>query len=90
MPDYIEQYQSLAAAVVKQAATDYRSALKRIHRHPRDTEAGRIINDCERFFMNEIEIYCDLDGRTVMRQIKEMAGEELKNEQRQIKTVQDK
>lgn len=90
MTDYIEQYQTLAAAVVEQAVTDYKAALKRIHRHPFDTDAARIINDCERFFLNEIEIYSDLDGQAIMKAIKEMVGEEFKNEQRKTEAAQEK
>lgn len=34
LTDYIEQYQRLAAAVVAQAVTDYKRALKRRYRYP--------------------------------------------------------
>ena len=84
---YNEGYEKLAAAVVEQAVTDYRNALKRHYRHPLDTEAIRIINDCERFFHNEIEIYSELDGQAIMRAIKEKVGEEIRNEQRKAEAL---
>ena len=68
--DYnIEGYTTLAAAVVEKAVDDYRLALRRLHRNPRDTEANKLKNDCERFFNNEIGIYTELDGRTIMRKV---------------------
>lgn len=70
--DYcIEGYERLAAAVVGQAARDYKCALQRLRRKPFDQEAKRMVSDCERFFRNEIWIYSDLDGEAVMRAIRE-------------------
>ena len=73
----MEGYERLAAAVVKKAVTDYKYALKRIRRHPHDLTAVRLIEDCERFFRDEIGIYTDLDGLEIMRRIREMAYKEM-------------
>ncbi len=46
----MEPYELLANAVIKQCADDYRSALRRLRKHPEDTGAlGRKL-ECERFF----------------------------------------
>lgn len=74
----IDGYKNLAAAVVEQAIKDYRSALKRIRRHPDDANAIRIISDCERFFRNEISLYSDLDGESIIRIVREKVEKELK------------
>lgn len=39
MSEYVECYENLKAAVVKLAADDYRRALIRLRRHPKDTNA---------------------------------------------------
>ena len=72
MEDYnINGYEKLAAAVVEKAVRDYRFALKRLKRNPDDISADRTKNDCERFFRDEIGIYCSLDGETIMRIIRD-------------------
>lgn len=67
----IDGYEKLAAAVVEKAVRDYRFALKRLRRNPDDISADRTKNDCERFFRDEIGIYCSLDGETIMRIIRD-------------------
>ena len=66
----INGYEKLAAAVVEKAVRDYRFALKRLKRKPDDIGANKTKNDCERFFRNEIGIYSELDGETIMRIIR--------------------
>ena len=67
----VEGYERCAAKVVEQAITDYRLALKRLHRHPDDLEAVRRKEDCERFFRGEIAAYSEYDGQWIMRAIQE-------------------
>lgn len=67
----INGYEKLSAAVVEKAVRDYRFALKRLKRNPDDISADRTKNDCERFFRDEIGIYCSLDGETIMRIIRD-------------------
>lgn len=45
-----ELAQEIAFAIIRQAARDYRSALKRQRRHPDSITNNRMIDDCERFF----------------------------------------
>ena len=67
----INGYEKLSAAVVEKTVRDYRFALKRLRRNPDDISADRTKNDCERFFRDEIGIYCSLDGETIMRIIRD-------------------
>lgn len=67
---YIEGYERLAVAVVKQAALDYDRALRKLKRKPYDSEAFRMVNDCERFFRNEISMYSEIDGECIMKEIR--------------------
>lgn len=67
----INGYEKLSAAVVEKAVRDYRFALKRLRRNPDDISADRTKNDCERFFRDEIGIYCSLDGEAIMRIIRD-------------------
>lgn len=67
----IDGYKNLASAVVVKAVKDYRSALKRLRRKPKDIYANKMKNDCERFFRNEIGIYSELDGESIMRIVRE-------------------
>lgn len=67
----INGYEKLSAAVVEKAVRDYRFALKRLRRKPDDIGATKTKNDCERFFRDEIGIYCSLDGETIMRIIRD-------------------
>lgn len=67
----INGYEKLSAAVVEKAVRDYRFALKRLKRNPDDISADRTKNDCERFFRDEMGIYCSLDGETIMRIIRD-------------------
>lgn len=69
-------YHMFAAAVVEKAVKDYENALKRVYRKPNDIGANKIINDCERFFNDEIAIYSDLDGSAIMRVVRERVRRE--------------
>ena len=55
MSEYVECYENLKAAVVKLAADDYRRALIRLRRHPKDTNAIHTKIECELFFRKDIE-----------------------------------
>lgn len=67
----MEGYERLAIAVVKRAVLDYRSALRRLYKKPFDQRARHTMDDCERFFRNEIGMYTAIDGETIMRIVKE-------------------
>lgn len=46
----MDPYENLANAIVLFAARDYRSALKKLRRNPRNKEAMRVAMKCEQFF----------------------------------------
>lgn len=71
-------------AVVKLAADDYRRALIRLRRHPKDTNALHTKNECELFFRKGIETYSDMDGEVLIKGIQERVRREY-NEQRAVK-----
>ena len=56
----------LIIAVVKQAVQDYKCAL--IYRSTRE------ILKLERFFLNDLEIWCDLDGRHIIDKIRKQVN----------------
>lgn len=74
---YLDGYENLVAAVIKQAVDDYRKALRRLRKHPSDAAAIRMKEDCERFFERDIEIYSDLDGKFIMQRIQNRVNEEM-------------
>lgn len=43
-------YTNLANAIIIQAAKDYKKALRRLKKFPKDKEALHTKRDCERFF----------------------------------------
>lgn len=60
----------LANATIMQAISDYKSALIKIAKCPRDYTALKYKLDCERFFRSKLFcIYCDLDGEVLIRRI---------------------
>jgi hypothetical protein len=46
-------YENLANAIVLQAVKDYRTALKRVARRPKDRDGLAAKNECERFFRSD-------------------------------------
>ena len=69
----------MAAAVVEQAVVDYTRALRRLSRHPRDVDAKRGKEECERFFRRDMGMYSDLDGESIIRAIREKVDQEMKH-----------
>jgi hypothetical protein len=67
-----DPYESLANAIVVQAAKDYRKALRDLKRNRNNTAAKRMKEEVERFFHSEwYSELTDLDGAFLMRMIKE-------------------
>lgn len=53
----IECYEKLCTAIVKQGIYDYKKALERVRRYPKDENAMHMKEECERFFKKDMEIY---------------------------------
>ncbi len=68
---YEEAYERLCYAVIRKAVQDYRIALKILKKRPKDSIALRDKKECESFFENEMELYTNLDGKTLARKIRE-------------------
>ena len=68
----MDSYEKLANAIVLQAVRDYRTALKRVARHPKDRDGLAVKNECERFFRSGwFELLSGLDGEALMKKIQE-------------------
>ncbi len=76
MDKYEESYENLRIAIVKQAADDYRRALKTLRRRPKDVNALHMKEECERFFGGQIEKYSNMDGEMLMRGIQNKIEQE--------------
>ena len=62
-------YTNLANAVVEQAAKDYRDALIRLDKYPKDLLAEHRRLECQNFFRRERGLYTNVDGEWLMREI---------------------
>ena len=67
-----DAYERLANAIIIQAADDYRSALIRLKKHPRDSDARGMKMSAERFFRSEwYTQLTSVDPEMLMRKIQE-------------------
>lgn len=72
--DY-EPYRFLAAAIVERAVIDYRKALRRIRKHPKNEDALSDKAELERFFRSGwCEMLTDIDGELIIEKIQKMEG----------------
>ena len=63
----MDSYERLANAIVLQAVKDYRTALKRVARHPKDRDGLATKNECERFFRSGwFGVLTGIDPETLM------------------------
>ncbi len=66
----MDSYERLANAIVLQAVKDYRTALKRVARHPKDRDGLAAKNECERFFRSGwFGILTGIDPEMLMRNL---------------------
>lgn len=68
---YIDTYKEFAAAVVKQAVVDYRRALICLKKNHLHDDAKHIKEECESFFIKDLGMYSNLDGRVIIQAIKD-------------------
>lgn len=65
-------YENLANAIILQAAKDYRSALRKLKRSPRNHLAQAEADSIERFFRSDwYKCLTDVDGEMVIRKLRE-------------------
>lgn len=67
----IDAYKEFAAAVVKQAVVDYRRALICLKKNHLHDDARHIKEECESFFIKDLGMYSNLDGRAIIQAIKD-------------------
>ncbi|SCI05377.1 Uncharacterised protein [uncultured Clostridium sp.] len=66
----MDSFEKLANAIVLQAVKDYRMALKRVARHPKDRDGLATRNECERFFRSGwFGILTGIDPEMLMRKL---------------------
>ena len=67
-----DPYERLANAIVLQAVSDYRSALKKIKAHPKNREAISEALEIEKFFRSGwYSILTDVDGEYLIRRLQD-------------------
>lgn len=66
----MDSFEKLANAIVLQAVKDYRTALKRVARRPKDRDGLATKNECERFFRSGwFSILTGIDPEMLMRKL---------------------
>lgn len=69
-------YEKLANAIVLQAVSDYRSALKKVKKNPNNREAIGGALQIEKFFQSEwYQTLTSLDGKYLMERLREEISE---------------
>ncbi len=78
-----EGYRALAHAIVIRAAADYKAAVKRLKRNPKDAAAKRDILVCGRFFLSErFEFFSGLNGEAFLLKLNRTIDEETERKER--------
>lgn len=77
-------YARLAHAIVEKAGRDYRTVLKRLERHPEDSQAQWEKMNIERFFRRDAGAYMDIDGEYIIDRIRK----EVDKDERLTKAIQ--
>ena len=66
----LNPYRELANAIVVQAAKDYRKAVKRRRKYPKDKDAQREIRDLRRFFHSGwYSMLTEVDGDRLIKDL---------------------
>jgi hypothetical protein len=67
-----DPYEELAKAIIVQAATDYREALKILKEDPTRLKGQRLKSDCERFFRSQwFKALTEVDGEFLIKKLQE-------------------
>lgn len=80
----IDGYVRLAHAIVEKAGKDYRAVLKRLKRHPEDSQAQYEKKRIEKFFRKDAGAYMDIAGDYIIDRIRE----EVDKNERLTKAIQ--
>ena len=67
-----DPYENLANAIIVQAASDYRTALKKLKRNPKNKDAMAEAMECERFFRSDwYEHLTSVDGEYLINKLRQ-------------------
>lgn len=67
----LDPYQNLANAIVLAAVKDYRKALKKLKKHPKNTTAKDEVDELERFFHSRLySIYTNVDPEYLISKLR--------------------
>lgn len=80
----IDGYVMLAHVIVEKAGKDYRAVLKKLKRHPEDSQAQWEKMNIERFFRRDAGAYMDIDGDYIINRIRK----EVDKDERLAKAIQ--
>lgn len=80
----IDGYVRLAHAIVEKAGKDYRTVLKKLKRHPEDSQAQWEKMNIKRFFRKDAGAYMNIDGEYIIDRIRE----EVDKNERLTKAIQ--
>ena len=70
----IRCWEELANAIVMEVVRDYRSALKRLKKHPDDGYALKMKRSCEKFFLSQrFDLFTRIDGKALMESLRKEA-----------------
>ena len=70
----IRCWEELANAIVMEVVRDYRSALKRLKKHPDDGNALKMKRSCEKFFLSQrFDLFTRIDGKALMESLRKEA-----------------
>ena len=68
----MDPYEKLANAIVLQAVKDWRNAVRRLKRHPKNRDARERKEASERFFQSGwFQVLTDVDGDMLLKKLKE-------------------
>ena len=80
----IDGYVMIAHAIVEKAGRDYRTVLKKLKRHPEDSQAQYEKKRIEQFFREDAGAYLDIDGDYIINRIRR----EVDKDERLAKAIQ--
>lgn len=68
----MEPEEALANAIILQAVKDYRVAMKKLRKRPKNESAKLMVSDCEAFFRSEwFKDLTNLNGEVLLKRLRE-------------------
>lgn len=71
-----DPYERLANGIIMQAVSDYRAAIKKVFRNPKNKDALQDVMEIEKFFRSQwYQALTGVDGEYLIRKLREEAKE---------------